>query len=183
MIYLIVITGILLIAVVVLIVVILKYKNTRECESVMQSNQPLIIKGMNVETGYSQNLGLKGFGEDTSGTLLIGTNQLRPAFVIEFINKESGAVHRKTLKTRLVIGRRNVYEYRDEEYMLINDSASISKMHAELCVSGNEIYIRDCGSKNHTYINGKMLTNIKSLKNGDNVRFGQSEYNFYIKYK
>src|SRR5438105_12670417 len=67
---------------------------------------------------------------------------------------------------RAVIGRR-------KGEILIKD-AEISGSHAEINVSGDKVAIKDLGSTNGTFVNGKKLPSAE-LKDGDRLTIGQSK--------
>jgi pSer/pThr/pTyr-binding forkhead associated (FHA) protein len=50
-------------------------------------------------------------------------------------------------------------------------SVTISKAHALLIHDGLGVWIRDLGSKNHTFVNGRIIREMR-LSNGDRVQFG-----------
>lgn len=48
----------------------------------------------------------------------------------------------------------------------------VSKKHCQFFLYNNEVYIRDLSSKNHTYVNNKLLVNPAKCNNGDVVKVG-----------
>jgi hypothetical protein len=53
--------------------------------------------------------------------------------------------------------------------------ASVSKFHANLEIEGEQLYVKDAGSRNHTFLNHeRVLTRLK-VEAGDNLRFGWVE--------
>lgn len=62
----------------------------------------------------------------------------------------------------------------------VNNSA-VSRSHADIITRGNCYYVNDLNSKNHTYINGKMLP-VKceiEIHDGDRLKLGNEEFVFY----
>src|SRR5262245_22993753 len=60
----------------------------------------------------------------------------------------------------------------DENVLVIRDS-SLSARHCEILVNGDEVIVRDLGSRNGTTVNGQLLKNQQSaVKNGQVVQFG-----------
>ncbi|MDJ0713515.1 MAG: FHA domain-containing protein [Prochloraceae cyanobacterium] len=55
---------------------------------------------------------------------------------------------------------------------------SMSRHHAEIEITQNEIIIKDCGSSNHTYVNGTAIKQPKLLKGGESIRFGNANFKF-----
>ncbi len=64
----------------------------------------------------------------------------------------------------------------------IPDNRAISRKHAVLTKVGYAFMIKDCGSTNHTYVNGAELVpgSDKDLNSGDRVHFGNEEFIFTI---
>lgn len=54
-------------------------------------------------------------------------------------------------------------------------SSSISKQHAEITLAGNELSVRDLGSTNGTFVNGKRVGNV-TLFPGDLLQFANTLY-------
>jgi hypothetical protein len=53
--------------------------------------------------------------------------------------------------------------------------ASISKFHANLDVEGTQLFVKDAGSRNHTFVNHERVTARVEVRAGDNLRFGWVE--------
>lgn len=64
----------------------------------------------------------------------------------------------------------------------VGDNPAISRSHAELILSGQQCFIVDTNSTNHTYVNGKMISsNVKfELKDGDVVQLANEEFTFKL---
>ncbi|MBR6338010.1 MAG: FHA domain-containing protein, partial [Ruminococcus sp.] len=64
---------------------------------------------------------------------------------------------------------------------VIND-VRVSRRHATIMHKGNNYFIVDLGSKNHTYVNGNMLiSNMETLiNNGDKIRIAFEEFIFEV---
>jgi DNA-binding winged helix-turn-helix (wHTH) protein len=52
------------------------------------------------------------------------------------------------------------------------DSASISRRHARIILSGDRITLEDLGSKNGTSLRGKLIHTVHPLSDGDRIVFG-----------
>lgn len=64
---------------------------------------------------------------------------------------------------------------------VITDNNVISKKHASIYRRECIYFVGDDGSKNHTYVNGVMLTNNEvELHNGDILKLANEEFEFYI---
>lgn len=64
----------------------------------------------------------------------------------------------------------------------IGDNSAVSRSHANIVVSGNDYYIVDTNSKNHTYVNGQMIqSNMETLlAHGSTVKLANEEFEFYM---
>ena len=63
---------------------------------------------------------------------------------------------------------------RDSEWadLYVEGNDLVSRRHAELVRRGDEIYLKDLGSKNHTYLNGIMIPREVEIlvKDGSEIR-------------
>lgn len=72
------------------------------------------------------------------------------------------------------------YDLGEEETLLGRDAAcgitldddAISRKHARLTCEGHEYFIKDLGSSNHTFVNGKQVTERVRLKHEDRIKVG-----------
>jgi len=62
---------------------------------------------------------------------------------------------------------------RGKDCHLTLGSKSVSRHHVQLNVSGDMLWVRDAGSTNGTFLNGKPLTESEMLKEGDILLIGQ----------
>jgi FHA domain len=53
--------------------------------------------------------------------------------------------------------------------------ASVSKFHANLEIEEGHLFIKDAGSRNHTFVNHERVLSRVEVKPGDNLRFGWVE--------
>ncbi|RLL69432.1 DUF1707 and FHA domain-containing protein [Streptomyces sp. Z26] len=60
--------------------------------------------------------------------------------------------------------------------MLRLNDFSVSRLHAQLRSTGDGWTLRDLGSSNGTWVNGRRVTGSAVVKPGDEVRFGQVGY-------
>lgn len=63
---------------------------------------------------------------------------------------------------------------RDEACELHLPHTTVSSLHAELSLTGDGVYLRDCDSTNGTFINGEPVAEVW-LVAGQNLRFGDVE--------
>ena len=61
---------------------------------------------------------------------------------------------------------------RHDDCVIRIKSAQVSRRHCELYEAGGQLMLRDLGSSNGTYVNGKRVTGEQSLKHGDEVTIG-----------
>lgn len=57
---------------------------------------------------------------------------------------------------------------------------SVSRVHAEITISGQDVEISDCGSTNGTTVNGEKVTAKRALKSGDIVMLGTERFDVLI---
>ena len=62
----------------------------------------------------------------------------------------------------------------------IGDNLRIGRSHAEIIRKGDTYYIRDNHSKNHTYVNGRMVTGeeMVPLKAGDVIMLANEAFEY-----
>ena len=67
------------------------------------------------------------------------------------------------------------------DYFVTNNIA-VSRSHADVITRGNKYYVRDLNSKNHTYINDRIIPiQIEvEIHNGDRIKLGNEEFVFNI---
>jgi EAL domain-containing protein (putative c-di-GMP-specific phosphodiesterase class I) len=61
---------------------------------------------------------------------------------------------------------------RDFDNSLCLANPTISRRHAELLLVGSDLLIRDLGSRNGTYLNGRRVEKFERLQDGDMLQFG-----------
>ena len=52
------------------------------------------------------------------------------------------------------------------------DSGGVSRHHARITVTRDGAHVEDLGSKNGTYVSGKLLDGMQALRDGDEIRVG-----------
>ncbi|MBN1873631.1 MAG: FHA domain-containing protein [Anaerolineae bacterium] len=88
-------------------------------------------------------------------------------------------------KTEVVLGRQDPIEHVYPDVDLTNfggEDAGVSRRHACIRFQGQQAYVEDLGSRNHTFVNGQQLYPGQSslLQSGDRLRLSQLELVFYI---
>jgi len=90
-----------------------------------------------------------------------------------FHNKEK--VRRVVIKNDTMIGR-------GKECSLRIASSQVSRQHCKLMLSGTEVLIRDLGSSNGTYVNGKKIGKGVALTLNNKDIFAVGSYQFRVKF-
>jgi pSer/pThr/pTyr-binding forkhead associated (FHA) protein len=65
---------------------------------------------------------------------------------------------------------------RDAQCQLRPSSAAISKRHCAIMVRGHQVFVRDFGSTNGTFVNGSLVQGEVELHNGDKLKVGPLEF-------
>ena len=58
------------------------------------------------------------------------------------------------------------------------DSATVSRRHARISISGSDAVIEDLGSKNGTFVRGEPVSTAVQLNDGDEIRTGSVVFRF-----
>lgn len=136
-----------------------------------QKVQIYFVDGADIETGrISHNAGyFKGFTPESDVTVAAGGGYYYgvPIRITNLNTTESIGL---VLENNLDIGRQSG----PGMYIISNDSM-VSKRHCRLTALESVIYVRDLGSANRTYLNGKEVTDIQKCHSGDVLRVGNTE--------
>lgn len=57
----------------------------------------------------------------------------------------------------------------------LSGDEKISRNHCMIYENGGILYLQDLNSRNHTYLNGKVITDIVCLQNGDVIQVGDTQ--------
>jgi len=63
---------------------------------------------------------------------------------------------------------------------IVLDVAAVSRQHARILRSGNAYFLEDLGSRNGTFINGRMIQAREMLKEGDRVKICDMDFAFHV---
>ena len=74
----------------------------------------------------------------------------------------------------LGIGR-TTKEVAFEEFFSLPDDRKISKVHCAIVRNGDKLYLRDEGSKNHTYLNGRRIQKPILIQKEDIISMGETD--------
>lgn len=89
---------------------------------------------------------------------------------------ENAKVFSRKIDSEILIGRKDAD-------IIIDYDQYISTAHCKIKKNGGDFYLVDLGSANGTRLNGEKISSECMLKNGDNIRIGQTEFQFQIKEK
>ena len=177
----IIIIGIAIIIFLLIILLLIKVGVLGENKQTYAVKKVYVKDGKDIDymSGGTREMGLNGFWEDKSETLVVGVTGKYRYLTIEFENTATGKVFSGTLAKMLIVGRKNVNN--TSGYLEVTDDNTISKNHAEISLYGSEVFIRDLGSTNHTWVNGYYITELTRVNSGDIVRLGNSDYKINIR--
>lgn len=91
--------------------------------------------------------------------------------IVELVGEESGLRYELGRETR--VGRSADCEVRIDE-------RKVSREHARIVVGGAAVRLEDLGSTNGTYLNGQRVVGSAALRDGDKVRFHESEFTLCV---
>ncbi len=97
------------------------------------------------------------------------------------IKKDAQKVYKLRFKDKVVNVTKTIYIGRGAHNDIVLDSdLLVSRKHAVIEHTEDSFTIQDLGSTNGTYVNGNPLKEkeVKSLKNGDTVKVGNTEFKF-----
>ena len=61
---------------------------------------------------------------------------------------------------------------RDPDCAVSVEDMSVSRHHARIVISNGEATIEDLESKNGTFVNGRRITDVTAVEDGDQIRVG-----------
>lgn len=59
---------------------------------------------------------------------------------------------------------------------IVLEDDDVSRFHARILFDNGSLWVRDAGSRNGVFVNGKRVSDHKALKVGDRVRFGSCTF-------
>ncbi len=104
-------------------------------------------------------------------TLSVGAD----VWKICFFDLKTGEIHRFHFLNRFYIGRVAYQEMNVPQLVLAMDPR-VSKQHCMIFERDGNLCIQDLGSKNHTYVNGKIIQTARYLYTGDILKVGSSSF-------
>lgn len=104
-------------------------------------------------------------GEDISDVIAVNTLLQQPEFLIKPLDKDEGFPISEPV---VILGRgASMNEY-------LSAKAYVSRRHAKLTITGQELFIEDLGSSNSTFINNEIIPKGVPVKlsDGDEIALG-----------
>lgn len=117
---------------------------------------------------------LSNSDEDEATGLLIENNaNVRFPSLFRVLTEETISVNKPVFR----LGKERSYV----DYFVTNNIA-VSRSHADIITRGNNYFVKDLNSKNHTYINGQELPIQMEVEinDGDSLKLGNEEFIFHV---
>lgn len=143
-------------------------KNKKDKNELKDDNikiEPILTYDINIKKQFENIKNMTNYESTSDDTCLLSdlNNNKSRAYIIRKFNNESIYITKDLFK----IGKEPTYV----DY-IIEDNKTISRTHADIIKDGNDYFIQDNNSKNHTYVNNILV------KSGEKVKL---ENNFIIK--
>ena len=94
---------------------------------------------------------------------------------ISFFDMKTGQIHRYQFLDRFYIGR-VAFQEMNVPQMVLSQDPQVSKQHCMIYERDGYLCIQDLGSKNHTYLNKKIIQTASYLYTGDILKVGHSSF-------
>lgn len=137
-----------------------------------QFNQarPAVINAAPINNSFNETTVLSPIGETT---VLGGVADMSGPHLTRMRTGEKISINKPVFR----IGKESSYV----DYF-IRDNTAISRSHANIITSGDEYFVEDTNSTNHTYVNGKMINANEKIKlsSGDVVRLANEDFSFSV---
>lgn len=91
---------------------------------------------------------------------------------IVLMDVDSGASYSASFQGTLYIGRDG--EYTGQQKLILSGDSKISREHCLIFEFDGMLYIQDCGSTNHTFLNGNMVEGTVRLERGAMLQLGNT---------
>lgn len=134
---------------------------------------PVAVK----EASFGETVLLSKPGADMGDTTVLDVSQIRKAAAGAYLIREKNNEKIYINKPRFRIGKEKSYV----DYF-VADNTAISRSHADIITSGNEFFIVDMNSTNHTFVNNEMIASGSEVRltNGDNIRLANETFTFKV---
>ncbi|MDD4095322.1 MAG: DUF6382 domain-containing protein [Oscillospiraceae bacterium] len=123
--------------------------------------------------GETTVLGGGAIGETTVLSAGMSMSQTAVPYLIRAKNNEKIMLNKPVFR----IGKEKSYV----DYF-IGDNTAISRSHVNIVTRGDEYYVLDTNSTNHTFVNGEMIqSNVEiQISHGDKIRLANDEFEFKL---
>ena len=168
--------GVLVIALIVLIAVlcnVVSGKKRKREQRPARKKRVYVKSGVNVKKqmlGEEKGEYFTGKLEDEGTRLVNGSARI---WRIVFDNLKTGERMYREFSGQMRIGRGDS-DQSSRGYLILAGDNKISRNHCIIYEGRNMLCIQDLNSSNHTYINGKQLSQAAYLRNGDVIRIGNT---------
>lgn len=152
-------------------------------QPVVQQVKP-VSQGYNPNTSYTENP--TDFGPTT---VLGGTDDGKTAVLSDIPAYGAESVKKPVLirvrnNERIPIDKPYFRIGKEKSYVdyFIGDNSYISRGHASIITKDGHYYIVDSNSRNHTYVNGEIITSSTEveIRNGDAIKLANEEFEFKL---
>ncbi len=132
--------------------------------------RPAVINAAPINNSFNETTVLSPIGETT---VLGGGADMSGPYLTRMRTGEKISINKPVFR----IGKESSYV----DYF-IRDNTAISRSHANIITSGDEYFVEDTNSTNHTYVNGKMINANEKIKlsSGDIVRLANEDFSFSV---
>lgn len=143
-----------------------------QMEPMMSQGMPQMMYNVSSETTV---LSAAPAGETTvlSADGAAGQTNSLTAYIVRQMTNEKVMLRKPVFK----LGKEQSFV----DYCIMNNP-TISRSHANIIRKGNDYYIVDMNSKNHTYVNGMMILSGQEVKleHGDKIALSNENFEFYL---
>lgn len=147
---------------------------------IMRMGEKDLPKGRRIDIGITGgvDINLGRIGNDTSGTL--GFNDIdtisvnvwnNRAIKLKLRSMNDGTVYFVYVNGTATLGR--LPGERGPAVYGVSEVSSVSRAHCVIYEARGLLYIRDNNSKNHTYLNGRLVSGSVRLRSGDVIGLGR----------
>lgn len=163
----------------VLTVVLILLLRERRREKISRTNKKIILHGgknVNPEAAAAgDGIIREDMGRDD--TVVRKKGNRRQVYILCLTELKSQAVYRGRFHgSQLLVGRREHSASSREAGMLCLDNPKVSRIHCRIYEENGSFMVEDCRSANHTWVNGKKITDSGILQTGDMLKLANQTY-------
>lgn len=135
------------------------------------NNRIIIVSGERVNEAPGGKLDILDDEEEELTTVISGSLSACKVYLKKISSEEAKG---ESFMSELVIGR----EPRGTDGLFVVHDPDISRLHCRVFREQGALYLEDLNSRNHTYLNGRMVLEPQLLNNGDIISMGNETYQF-----